>query len=167
MTRTPSRRRCVRRTARALAAGASLSVATLLSISACTLPAQDRTLQVGFPAEGIEEGRQEYLLACASCHGEDGRGGGPVAPVLRTTLPDLTLLTRQHDGTFPRPYVIAVLAGEHEVTAHGSREMPVWSQRFAPSATGAAAAASIYARRRLELLTNYIESLQRPATDTR
>jgi len=144
---------------------ASLSVAAVLSITACTQPARDRTLQVGLPPGGIEEGRDAYVLACASCHGDDGRGGGPVAPALRAPLPDLTLLSRQHGGTFPREYVIAVLAGEHAVTAHGSRAMPVWSQRFTPSATGAAAIASIYARRRLELVTSYLESLQRAATD--
>jgi mono/diheme cytochrome c family protein len=146
---------------------ALLSVLLLLSIPACTQPAHDRELRVGLPPGGIKEGREEYILACASCHGDDGRGGGPVVPALRTPPPDLTLLTRQHTGTFPREYVIAVLAGERVVAAHGSREMPVWSQRFRPSATGATAVASIYARRRLELLTSYLESLQHPAAGTR
>jgi hypothetical protein len=36
--------------------------------------------------------------------------------------------------------------------------MPVWSQRLG---TGTAAAASLYARRRLELLADHVGSLQR------
>jgi len=109
-----------------------------------------------------EDGRALYLRACASCHGVDGRGGGPVAAVLAVPPPDLTTIAARGDGTFPRAYVIAVIAGEREVPAHGTREMPVWSQRFGPN--GGPAVATFHARRRLELLATHLESLQRPAT---
>ena len=38
--------------------------------------------------------------------------------------------------------------------------VPVWSERFGPP-SGATAAATLYARRRLEMLASYIASLQR------
>ena len=76
--------------------------------------------------------------------------------------PDLTTLTIRRGGEFPRPDVVAVIAGEHELPAHGTREMPVWSQRFG-TGSAAPAVASLYARRRLEALADYVASLQRPA----
>jgi len=58
--------------------------------------------------------------------------------------------------------VIAAIAGERELPAHGTREIPVWSQRFG-TRSGAPAVASLYARRRLEALADYVASLQRSA----
>jgi mono/diheme cytochrome c family protein len=111
---------------------------------------------------GGEDGHAMFLRACASCHGVDGRGGGAVATTLAVPPPDLTTIAARGDGTFPRAHVIAVIAGEREIGAHGTREMPVWSQRFGPG--GGPATAALHARRRLEMLATYLESLQRPAT---
>jgi mono/diheme cytochrome c family protein len=104
------------------------------------------------------EGRAAYERACASCHGVDARGRGPVAPALRVAPADLTALAARHGGTFPRDELVAVVTGEREVTAHGPREMPIWSVRFGAGIGGVPAA---YAERRLELLADYVESLQR------
>jgi mono/diheme cytochrome c family protein len=107
-----------------------------------------------------EDGRAVYLRACASCHGDDARGWGPVAPSLRVPPSDLTTLrARRGRPDFPRDEVIGLLSGERELPAHGTREMPVWSQRFGPGAAGAAPA--FYARRRLEALVDYLAAIQR------
>jgi hypothetical protein len=74
--------------------------------------------------------------------------------------PDLTALAARHGGRFPREWVIDVISGEREIPAHGTREMPVWSDRFGPG-SGAAHVASLYARRRAELLADHLQSLQR------
>ncbi len=123
---------------------------------ACVLqfPALGRT-------EAPDEGRGLYVASCASCHGIDGSGNGPAAPALNVRPPDLTALTKQHGGTFPRQLVLEVITGERQLAAHGSREMPVWSQRFQPSGGGGPAVAAVYMRRRLEMLIDYVESLQR------
>jgi mono/diheme cytochrome c family protein len=110
-----------------------------------------------------ESGGQLYVNMCASCHGRDGKGNGPVAPALRSHPTDLTLLAAQNDGIFPREEVIQTITGEHPLAAHGSREMPVWRERFSLDRNAATAAASLYVRRRLELLADYIESIQTPA----
>lgn len=131
---------------------ATLLVGLFLFASACGM-------RVSQPFAG-EDGKQLYLSACASCHGVNGAGDGPVASALNTPTPDLTRLARQYGGPFPRTFVIETIAGERNFAAHGSREMPVWSQHFG-GGSGAPAVAAIYARRNIELLTNYIESIQR------
>jgi mono/diheme cytochrome c family protein len=112
------------------------------------------------PPEEGDGGREGYLRACASCHGVQGRGDGPVASALRGPPPDLTTLSSRYGGAFPRDVVVAVVTGEREVPAHGTRLMPVWNERFG-SSSGAAAVAALYTRRRLESLADYVESLQR------
>jgi mono/diheme cytochrome c family protein len=76
------------------------------------------------------EGPDLFRSYCASCHGVSGKGMGPAAPALKAKLPDLTLLARNHRGQFPAEYVSAVIMGDNVVTAHGSREMPVWGPVF-------------------------------------
>jgi mono/diheme cytochrome c family protein len=134
-----------------------IGILALLTLAACRL---GQPFGASSPLSPLDEGRDAYLRACASCHGADATGGGPVAAVLCVPPPDLTNLARTHGGHFPRERTIAVISGEHEVDAHGTREMPVWSQRFGGN-SGATAAASLHARRRLELLTDYLESVQR------
>jgi mono/diheme cytochrome c family protein len=106
------------------------------------------------------EGRDLYVDLCASCHGVSATGNGPVEPALKVSPPDLTRLSHNHGETFPREFVIAVITGEQALPAHGSREMPVWSQCFAPR-SGATGAAAVYMHRRIELIARYIESIQR------
>jgi mono/diheme cytochrome c family protein len=74
-------------------------------------------------------GRDSFDRFCASCHGVDGRGGGPVASALRTRPPDLTTLARREGGTFPRERVAAFVEGTDRVSlTHGSSDMPVWGR---------------------------------------
>jgi len=121
--------------------------------------------RVGPPDVGtdpIAAGRRAYEHQCASCHGLGGRGDGPVGPALRVAPPDLTWLAERNGGQFPRDWVIAVITGTAAVTAHGTRDMPVWSDRFVPDQrNGATAAAALYARRTVEALADYVASIQR------
>lgn len=73
-----------------------------------------------------------FRFYCASCHGPDGRGQGPVAVSLRTTPPDLTTLSLRHGGSFPRHDVELYFTGDEPrpVAAHGSKDMPVWGPIF-------------------------------------
>ena len=67
---------------------------------------------------------------CATCHGLDAQGTGPTAATLKNAPADLTQL--QAPGKpFPGEHVIYAISGQGEgITAHGSREMPVWGQAF-------------------------------------
>jgi len=76
------------------------------------------------------KGSDLFRAYCASCHGLDARGTGPAAPALKAKVPDLTLLTNNYRGQFPKAYVRQVILGDLVVASHGSREMPIWGPIF-------------------------------------
>jgi mono/diheme cytochrome c family protein len=98
-------------------------------------------------------GKQTYLHYCASCHGVDARGDGPVAHILKTPPADLTTLAKRHDGKFPYDYVSGVLRFGTRFTAHGSSDMPVWGPVF-----GSLDDQNL--RKRIKELSDYLASLQ-------
>jgi mono/diheme cytochrome c family protein len=76
------------------------------------------------------KGPDLYRAHCAACHGSEGKGGGPVAAVLKTKVPDLTTLARNGKGEFPSARVRKIIVGEEVLISHGSREMPIWGPIF-------------------------------------
>jgi mono/diheme cytochrome c family protein len=83
-------------------------------------------------AEDVDIGKSEFQSACASCHGTDGRGKGPVSGQLKVPPSDLTMLARNNNGVFPTNAVYETIYGSKTVAAHGNREMPIWGERFNP-----------------------------------
>jgi mono/diheme cytochrome c family protein len=75
-------------------------------------------------------GKQTYMQYCASCHGENAKGGGPAASSLKTPPPDLTTLAKRHDGKFPYEYVAGIVRFGKPLSAHGSPDMPIWGPIF-------------------------------------
>jgi mono/diheme cytochrome c family protein len=75
-------------------------------------------------------GKETFVKYCASCHGADAKGNGPAATAMNTPPPDLTSLTRRHEGKYPAGYVGAVLNFGRSPASHGSEDMPVWGSRF-------------------------------------
>jgi mono/diheme cytochrome c family protein len=72
-----------------------------------------------------------FQFYCASCHGRDGKGDGPVASALNRRPPDLTSIARRNSGRFPTDRVERFVTGDREPSpAHGSAEMPVWGPIF-------------------------------------
>ncbi len=108
-------------------------------ISFCTLMAT-AIADVGY-AQTVDErsagqrsiGAQEYLNACASCHGPGGKGDGPVASTLKRAPADLTKLSEANNGVFPLERTFQVIDGRLEVAAHGTRDMPLWGELFNPA----------------------------------
>src|SRR4249920_1295549 len=72
-------------------------------------------------------GRGLFDFYCATCHGRDGKGAGPVASALKVPPPDLTHLARGNTGVFPRQRVemFVMHGGDVRAPAHGTSEMPV------------------------------------------
>lgn len=131
-------------------------------VSGCVVSVEDgqvRRSRLG--GDSIAVGHDDYHAKCAACHGADARGDGPAAHALRLAPPDLTLLAQRTGGRFPREYVIELVTGAVPIDAHGSRDMPIWTDRFGPKQSGATAVASTYARRSAEAIAMYLESLQR------
>jgi mono/diheme cytochrome c family protein len=116
---------------------------------------------VPFPGESLV-GKDSFEAYCASCHGTDGRGNGPVAASLRNIPTDLTALASRNGNSFPRERVTTVLMGtSHTVVAHGTRTMPVWGPLFRMFESDART------RVRIENLVSYLEAMQvRPSNAT-
>ena len=104
-------------------------------------------------------GSVSFDLYCASCHGRQGRGDGPTATALRTRPADLTVLSRDNRGTFPRDRVLAFIEGTTRSAAHGTSEMPVWGPTLR-----ALDASDARVTVRLRNLVAFVESIQQPAT---
>jgi mono/diheme cytochrome c family protein len=75
-------------------------------------------------------GAELFKRFCASCHGDKGRGDGPVAPFFKVSPPDLTRIARRHGGEFPAEQVRKIIDGREVPAPHGAREMPVWGLEF-------------------------------------
>lgn len=104
-------------------AGALLGALTLASLVACA----GATTAV---KNSVERGKQHFRVSCAGCHGADARGNGPVAPILKVPVPDLTLIAARRGGAFPADEIFQIVDGQADLSAHGPRHMPVWGYEF-------------------------------------
>lgn len=77
-------------------------------------------------AKNDDVGKLLFQSSCASCHGVDGKGKGPVSGQLKTAPSDLTVLAKKNGGVFPVSAVYEVIDGRKAIAAHGTRQMPVW-----------------------------------------
>ncbi len=101
----------------------ALSAALTLGMAnAQSSPSAPTTLQQTSAANG----KQMFVSYCASCHGVNGKGDGPVASSLKMPPADLTLLSKNNHGVFPDKHVLAVLENGSDVPSHGTSDMPVW-----------------------------------------
>lgn len=71
----------------------------------------------------VPNGKAKFAADCASCHGADARGAGPVAQSLGVAAPDLTGLSARNGGVFPRDEVMAIIDGLNR-DPHFSAAMP-------------------------------------------
>jgi mono/diheme cytochrome c family protein len=130
----------------------SIIVAVTLC-AACSAPDSKRFL-------ARESGGDLYQRHCASCHGENARGNGPVAPFLSVTVPDLTRIAGRRGGQFPSEEIFQIIDGESPRAAHGPRHMPVWGYEFFGQ-QGDDRLAHQQATERVERLVSYVGTLQR------
>src|SRR5690348_155857 len=87
---------------------------------------------LAFDAVRLEDysGEELFLRFCASCHGSQAHGDGPVSRSLNVAVPDLTRITSRY-GQFPAGLIRDVIDGRGiDTRAHGTREMPVWGYEF-------------------------------------
>ena len=105
-------------------------------------------------------GPQLYQRFCASCHGPQAYGDGPVAATLKVMVPDLTRIARrQQNGEFPEQRIREVVDGRAVLPAHGLRDMQVWGYELEaqapPDQSGRAAAQGL-----IDKLVGYLRSIQ-------
>jgi mono/diheme cytochrome c family protein len=77
------------------------------------------------------QGSDLYKTYCASCHGEDAKGRGPMAAWLKVPPADLTRIAARNAGKFPLERVDRIISGEEALpSGHGTRMMPIWGPIF-------------------------------------
>ena len=105
-------------------------------------------------------GADLYREFCATCHGVNAHGDGPVAPTLKQKVPDLTLLAKRRGGAFPAEEIHRIIDGRATPRAHGSADMPVWGWEFygfeGEDATRRKRAAEL-----IDQLVGYLRTIQR------
>jgi mono/diheme cytochrome c family protein len=112
-------------------------------------------------------GKREYVLSCAVCHGDSGRGDGPLVEFLKKPPTDLTKIQKNNKGVFPFARVYGVIDGRLPVLVHGPREMPIWGREYRQDAADLTRGFGInpedaesYVRGRIIALIGYIYTLQ-------
>jgi mono/diheme cytochrome c family protein len=101
------------------------------------------------------KGPDLFRAHCAPCHGSDAKGGGPIAPTLKTKPADLTVIAKNSGGKFPSARVIKIISGDEVLASHGSRDMPVWGPIFHQIEGD-----QDFGNVRLQNLIKYLESIQ-------
>jgi mono/diheme cytochrome c family protein len=130
--------------------------ATILGLSAIRPIAAAEVHQTLAPATSPASGHQMYMAYCASCHGKEGKGDGPVAAALKTPPADLATLSARNGGKFPELRVTSAIKGDPALPAHGSAEMPVWGTVFQKMSQGNAGQVQM----RIANLVAYVRSIQ-------
>jgi len=112
------------------------------------------------PMEVLASGELEYQHSCAVCHGADGEGNGVMSKYLTIRPANLRQLAKSNGGKFPFWEVYHKIDGQTEVSGHGTREMPIWGDRFRAEAGSDGKAALAQAAGRILSLTFYLEHIQ-------
>ena len=101
-----------------------------------------------------------YLKYCSSCHGDDGKGRGPVSSDFKVKVPDLTTLSKNNKGVYPLQRVMSAIDGTRKVHGHGDPAMPVWGEAFKEELKGDKYA-ELTTLRKTQAIADYIAKLQR------
>jgi mono/diheme cytochrome c family protein len=116
---------------------------------------------IAFDAVTLEDysGEELFDRFCASCHGAEARGDGPVSRSLNVAVPDLTRISARY-GEFPAGLIRDVIDGRGiDKRAHGTRTMPVWGYEFWVE-EGADVNAQRAVRNAISKLVEHVRSLQ-------
>jgi mono/diheme cytochrome c family protein len=130
-----------------------ITVAALASVAACVSQRSSQELS-------DMSGKEMYGRLCTSCHGVSGTGNGPMAPLLKIEVPDLTRLAQRHSGEFPAEHVRRTIDGRFDRPAHGLPYMPVWGSRFYDSEAPNDAGERARADSLIDRLVAYLRSIQ-------
>lgn len=132
-----------------------MAAMVLSAIPALLATEQPKIKKVSAHPSASVAGQDLFREYCAVCHGNDAKGGGPAAVALKVKPNDLTQISQKNHNSFPEIRVQRVINGEDEVSAHGSRDMPVWGQIFKHMSSNEDLGAV-----RIYNLVKYIEQIQ-------
>lgn len=112
-------------------------------------------------AADIDKGADLFRANCATCHGIEATGNGPMAGVLVIQPADLTRLAASNGGVFPTDRVVRRIDGRDPLVSHGS-PMPIFGQFFEgkDAAIKTPAGQPIMTSQPIADLVAYLETLQ-------
>ena len=113
------------------------------------------------PAAPANMGAQLFRTYCATCHGPNAQGDGPLAGRLRQAPPSLTNYSERNSGVFPSERVYRIIDGR-DVLSHGDHEMPVWGDAFRSEPYGLTAGE---VKARIDAIVGYLRAIQRRDAD--
>ena len=105
-------------------------------------------------------GSVTFKTYCATCHGKEAKGDGPLADRLRFRPPDLTLLAKRNGGSYPAETIYRTIEGRKPVKGHGGPEMPVWGDAFKNVESGFS---DEKVKEKIDGLVEFLRSIQTPA----
>ena len=86
--------------------------------------------------EDARDGKKYFVRYCASCHGIDGAGDGPVAKSLAKPPANLRLLGDKYGVPLPAARIAQFIDGRAAIRAHGTTDMPVWGEQLYATGEG-------------------------------
>lgn len=128
-----------------------------LSALALTTPSRASAQQTSEAILGGSDGGSIFRTYCASCHGQEAKGDGPLADNLRVRPPDLTLIAKSGKGEFDADEVHRIIDGRKPVKGHGGPDMPVWGDAFRQSRDGYSEEA---VKARIDAIVQHLKSIQ-------
>ena len=94
-----------------------------IALTALSAPAMAQNVEVN------QSGKDSFVTHCATCHGLEGRGDGPMVDVISEVIPDLTQLSERNDGAFPMNVILRTIDGRIPMEGHGG-PMPIFGSLF-------------------------------------
>ena len=114
-------------------------------------------------AQDAARGEETYMKHCATCHGIEASGMGPMSGVLMIKPSDLSTLAARNAGVFPVERVVKRIDGRDPLVSHGS-PMPVYGDFFEGRdvALRTASGQPILTSRPVVDLVAYLQAVQAP-----
>jgi mono/diheme cytochrome c family protein len=140
--------------------GDRMSARTLAVLVAGAFGLASATLAADPPKAAF--GKDQFNARCASCHGVSGKGNGPVAKQIGTTVPDLTTYAKRNGGKFPVELAWMKIDGR-PVSFDTERNMPVWGRDFRHEAIAnvdAKAKHESYVAAEIAAIVEYMKTIQ-------
>lgn len=110
-------------------------------------------------AQDMDIGEHHFGQYCATCHGADAKGGGDLAQIMTTDVPDLTKLSASNHDVFPMLDVIHIIDGRTGLRGHGG-PMPVYGALFDDETSAGPYGAPIYTRGKILSIAYFLEQIQ-------
>lgn len=112
-------------------------------------------------AQDAGKGAELFGVHCATCHGIEATGQGPMAGALVIKPANLTVLSAGNGGEFPTERVVMRIDGRDPLVSHGS-PMPVYGYFFdgRDRAIKSASGQPILTSEPIVDLLSYLQSIQ-------